>query len=152
VSFLKRLPVLSLTALWLLYLALGWSLAATTSNWQVWSLAACSIVLLALTFAAPSSLVRTALSSMLQSDARAFVAVVVGAFAVVVALTWLRYFARLMVLLAAGALARLELQSANYGEWSAFAVLTIASLGGFGLGLLLYTRLELLLAIAAILA
>lgn len=148
-SFLKHLPVLALTALWLLYLALGWSLAAATSDWQVWSLAACGIVLLALAFAAPSSLLRAALSSMLQSDARAFVAVVVGAFAVVVALAWLRHFARLVVLLAAGALARLELQTADYGDWSAFAILAIASLSGFGLGLLLYTRLELLLAIAA---
>lgn len=147
-SFFKRLPVLPLVVLWLLYLALGWALASATSNWQVWALAACGIVLLALTFAAPSSLVRTALSSMLQSDARAFVAVVVGAFAVVMALTWLRYFARLMVLLAAGALARLELHAADYSEWPAFAILTTASLGGFGLGLLFYTRWELLLAIA----
>ncbi|NJL00666.1 MAG: hypothetical protein HC838_01040 [Spirulinaceae cyanobacterium RM2_2_10] len=145
-SFLKCIPLLSVTILWLIYTVLGWLSAAATSRWQVWSLAACAIVLLALAFTAPSSLVRTALASILRSDARAFVAVVVIAFAAVLALTWLRYFAHLLVVLAAGALARLELQAAEYGEWPAFAVLAIASLSGFSSGLLLYTRLRPLLA------
>ncbi len=139
---LKRLPLLSLTILWLLYLVFGWALAAVTSRWHLWALAACGIVLLALAFTAPTSLVRLALASLLKSDARAFFTIVVLALAVVVALAWLPHSTRLLVLLAAGALARLELQAADYGEWPAFTVLTFASLSGFGLGLWLYQLLH----------
>ncbi len=145
VSFLRRIPFLSLTILWLLYGVLGWLLAAATTQWQIWALSACGIVLLALAFTAPSSLVRTAFASMLQSDARAFLTVVILAFAAVIALTWLRHFARLVVLIAAGSLARLELQAAEYGEWQAFSLLSVASLGGFGLGLWLHRYLYPLL-------
>ncbi|WP_072620954.1 hypothetical protein [Spirulina major] len=130
-----RLPVLSLFILWLIYAVFGWILAEATSRLLIWELAAVLIVLMALLFTAPSNMVRNVLTGLIQSDSRAFVSVIILAFAVVILGTWFTIFIRLLVLFAAGALARLELQRLGYGEWVSFGLIVCVSLLGFGMGL-----------------
>lgn len=130
-----RLPILSLILLWLIYAVFGWHFASTTSRLLFWALAACCIILVALVFTAPSSMVRRVMMGVLRSDSRALVSVIILAFAVVLAGTWFTYFTRVLVLLAAGALTRIELQRLDYGEWPAFAVIGVVSLWGFAMGL-----------------
>ncbi|MEM8637197.1 MAG: hypothetical protein AAGG51_00060 [Cyanobacteria bacterium P01_G01_bin.54] len=130
-----KVPWLSLIIVWLIYAVLGWLLAKLTSFWLVWVLAACLIVLMGLVFTAPSSMVRNVFYGLFQSDSRAFFSVILCAFMVVVMVHWSAQSIYLVVLLAAGSLARLELQGADYGEWQSFTLLILMSLAGFATGL-----------------
>lgn len=132
---LPSVPLIPLGILWMIYAMFGWLLGEATSEWLIWLLAVCFIVLMALVFTAPSSMVRNVFTNVLQSDSRAFLSVIVTAMAVVLMVNWLPQFVRLVVLLSAGALARLELQSAEYGEWQSFTIMVLMSLAGFATGL-----------------
>lgn len=132
-----RLLSLSLGILFTLHFVLGWSVVDLTSHQLVWWLIGFVLVLTALVFTAPSSMVRKILTSPLRSDSRAFLSVTLIAFVTVVLIAWIHYFVQLIALLAAASLVRLELQEANLGEWPAFALFAIVSLTGFGLGLFL---------------
>ncbi|NEQ29321.1 MAG: hypothetical protein F6K28_62435, partial [Microcoleus sp. SIO2G3] len=77
-------------------------------------------------------------SGWLQSDTKAFFSVIFGAFLAVIVLSWLEVVVRILVLLAAGALVRLDLQTANYGEWQAFGIICATSLCGFTLGVIMH--------------
>lgn len=129
------LPLLSLGLLWLIHLVFGWLLGEATELWLHWGLATGFIVLLTLAFTAPSRMVRTTVYRSFSSDSRAFLSVLLSAIAVVIMANWFTQFVRLVVLLAAGFLARLELHSAEYGEWQSFTLITLISLAGFATGL-----------------
>ncbi|NEO85158.1 MAG: hypothetical protein F6J87_13050 [Spirulina sp. SIO3F2] len=136
-----QIPFLSLGIVWLVHGVLGWLLAETTYYWLHWSLAACLIVLMALVFTAPSSMVRNVFYGLFRSDSRAFFSVILCALTVVLMVHWSTQSVYIIVLLAAGSLARLELQGAEYGEWQSFTLLTLISLAGFATGLGAYVYL-----------
>lgn len=93
-------------------------------------------MLIALALTAPFRLIRSFYSSWLQSDTRAFLSVIFGALVAVVIINWLAIFIRILVLVSAAALVRLDLQTAGYTKWQAFGILLTVSLAGFGLGVL----------------
>ncbi|WP_017303468.1 hypothetical protein [Spirulina subsalsa] len=130
-----RLPTRSLFLLWLIYSVFGWLLRRMTPQWQHWALAASLIVLMALMFTAPSSIVRKFFNHLLESDSRAFLSIALLAFIAVLILTWISHFIQIILLVAALALARLELQGLGYKEWPCFLILVLICLGGFALGL-----------------
>ncbi|MBZ8180319.1 hypothetical protein [Oscillatoria salina] len=129
------MPKLSLGLLLVTYIVFGYIISSETDSWQIWLLSAGLVFLIALGFAAPIKLIRTCFGSLIQTDTRAFISVIFLAFAVVVMFTWMKLFIRLLVLICAGALARLDLQMAEYEEWAAFGVMAVICLGGFALGL-----------------
>ncbi|MEM9542566.1 MAG: hypothetical protein AAGA60_24125 [Cyanobacteria bacterium P01_E01_bin.42] len=131
-----RLLSLSLGILFVLHIILGWSVADSNSRPLVWLLIGFLLVLTALVFTAPSSLVRKILTIPIRSDSRAFISVILIAFISVIILAWIHRFMQLIALFTAASLVRLELQEANMGEWQAFSLFAIVSLMGFGLGLL----------------
>lgn len=131
-----RLLSLSLGILFTLHIVLGWSVARSTSHLLVWLLIGFLLVLTALVFTAPSSIVRKILTSPIRSDSRAFISVILIAFIAVILIAWIHRFIQLISLFAAASLVRLELQEANLGEWQAFTLFAIVSLTGFGAGLL----------------
>jgi hypothetical protein len=142
--FVKKLPWASLLLLVFTYGVFGWLIAADTRKlgltslpnipWWLWLMGSAYSLLIALALTAPLAVIRSFFGSWLQSDTRAFISVVVGAFVAVVLLCWLEVVIRILVLLSAAALVRLDLQTAGYGEWQAFGILAIASITGFGLG------------------
>ncbi|MEC4986316.1 MAG: hypothetical protein SAJ37_12670 [Oscillatoria sp. PMC 1068.18] len=134
-SWFKKLPKLSLGLLLVTYIVFGYIISVETNSWQIWLLSAALVVLIALGFAAPIKLIRASFGSLIQTDNRAFVSVIFLAFAMVIMFTWMKLFIRLLVLISAGALARLDLQMAEYDEWVAFGVMLVICLGGFSLGL-----------------
>ncbi|NES22104.1 MAG: hypothetical protein F6K41_25065 [Symploca sp. SIO3E6] len=93
------------------------------------------MVLISLVLTAPFQLIKTCYDRWLQSDFRAFISVIVGSFLLVIILGSLDVFVRILVLIAASALARLDLQTASYGEWQAFWLLSMVSLIGYSLGI-----------------
>lgn len=81
----------------------------------------------------------------LHSDLGAFMCVIIIAFLVVIAFTWLHIFAKLLLFIAAGTLVRLDIQVLAYQKWQAFTLLVGISGVGFGLGWLLYQGAGVLL-------
>ncbi len=62
--------------------------------------------------------------------------VILGAFVAVIIINWIEVFIRILVLISAGALVRLDLQTAGYSNGQAFGIIVSVSLSGFGLGVL----------------
>ncbi|MBW4543245.1 MAG: hypothetical protein KME25_02175 [Symplocastrum torsivum CPER-KK1] len=156
--FVKKLPWVSLLLLLFTYGVFGWllstdaerlanvdarKLTSTTltlgnTAWLLWLMGAIYSFLIAFALAAPLTLIRNFYTGWLQSDTRAFFSVIFGAFFAVIILSWLEVVVRILVLLAAGALVRLDLQTADYGEWQAFGIISAVSLGGFSLGVIMH--------------
>jgi hypothetical protein len=72
-----------------------------------------------------------------RSDQVAFFSIIFFSFLFVVIITWLHLFSNALILLAAEALARLDLQTQGYKKWKAFGILALVSLGGLIFGLAL---------------
>jgi hypothetical protein len=66
--------------------------------------------------------------------------VILGAFFAVLILCWINIFVRILVLISAAALVRLDLQTAGYGDWQAFATIAVVSLTGFSLGVITHQQ------------
>ena len=131
---LKKLPKLSLMLLLVTYTTLGWILSASKSPWYIVLLAAALVLLLAETLAAPFSKIRKIILRSLSSDINAFIIVLVLSFLAAAIVVWIDIVVRVLVLVSAGLLARLDLYRAGLGQWQAFWILTVISLIGFALG------------------
>ena len=133
---MKKLPWASLLLLVFTYGLFGWLISATDISWLLWLMGGVYVLLIALALTAPFRLIRSFYTSWLQSDTRAFLSVIFGALVAVVIINWLAIFIRILVLVSAAALVRLDLQTAGYTKWQAFGILLTVSLAGFGLGVL----------------
>lgn len=151
---MKKLPWASLLILLFTYGVFGWliysethglahtspeeaaSLKLSNNYWSLWLTGAIDVVLIALSLIAPFKLVQDFYDTILKSDIRSFLAVIIGAFLVVVIINWIEVTVRILVLLSAGALARLDLQTRGYSQWQAFGILVFFSLIGFALGVI----------------
>lgn len=133
---MKKLPWTSLLLLLCTYSIFGWLLAASDSSELVWLMGAAYTLLITSAMTAPWELLKGFYGNFLQSDSRAFVSVIVGSFVAVVIMHWIQVFFRILVLISASALARLDLQTGNYSKWQAFGILLVVSLTGFGIGIL----------------
>jgi hypothetical protein len=132
--FVKKLPWASLLLLLFTYGVFGWLVSAGEKSWLLWLMGAVYISLITLALTAPFTTMRSFYGSWLQSDTRAFLSVIVGALFAAIVLAWIEVFIRILVLIAAGALARLDLQTAGYSRWQAFGILVSVSMIGFALG------------------
>lgn len=133
---MKKLPWISLLLLLCTYAVFGWFITASDSSGLLWLLGAIYTVLINSVLTAPWALLKGFYGSVLKSDSRAFVSVIIGAFVAVIFIHWIEVFIRILLLICAIALARLDLQAAGFNKWQAFWILVIASLLGFGLGIL----------------
>lgn len=141
-SFVKKLPWASLALLLFTYGVFGWLYAPRISRgfllWETNVLWEASLVLLiSLALSAGVSLVRRFTNALLKSDFSAFITIVVVSFVAVVILRWIEISVRILVLIAAGGLARLDLQIAGFSQLQSFLLLAFSSLAGFSLGLIL---------------
>ncbi len=132
----KKLPWISLLLLLCTYGVFGWLITASTGFELLWLMGAAYTLLIASAMAAPWALLKGFYASFLKSDSRAFVSVIIGAFVAVIIIRWIDVFFRILVLICASALARLDLQTAGYSKWQAFGILVFVSLTGFALGIL----------------
>lgn len=163
-TWLKKLPWLSLGIVFLAYSAFGWYLTESIPDWAEWliarsnllgvslseviiswtilPLAATLIIILAVSLTAPLLWMKIGFGSWVKSDIKAFASILFWAFAVALIFSWIEYFVRLLVLISSAILARLELQNAGYKQWQASVVLTFFCLLGFGVGVLTFWRWE----------
>ncbi|MGQ4647750.1 hypothetical protein [Lyngbya aestuarii] len=134
-QFWTKLPWITLLLLLFTNGVFGWLISASEVSWWWWLMGGVLVFLIAVALTAPVNLVRGFVETWLKSDNRAFVTVIIGSFLAVIVLGSLHIFIRFLVLFCAGLLARLDLQTAGYGDLQAFGVIAIFTLTGFSLGL-----------------
>jgi hypothetical protein len=159
----KKIPWLALGLALLAYGVFGWAVAESSTVWseeiveqgKAWGLiiddeyasaiidllAVALIIAIAVCLTAPIALVTIFFGIWLKSETKAWISILIWAFAVVFILRWINYFVRFLVLLSANLLGRLEFHSAGYNSWQTFVILTLACLGGFGLGVFSFWQL-----------
>jgi hypothetical protein len=141
-DWLRRLPKLSLILLWLTYGVFGWYwativIAPLEQPWgqgALWCVLTGGILLLAGIMTAPLANVRRWVLWWLGSDTRSFITTIVLSFLGVSLVLHMSLVANVLILLSAMTLARLDLQTQNFGEWTAFWILGGLGLGGLALG------------------
>ncbi|NJL82682.1 MAG: hypothetical protein HC890_06480 [Chloroflexaceae bacterium] len=158
-SWLNKLPWLSLILLLLSYCLFGWYFSATIplgrdlvlanfDRWN-WSIApesvdlviflgmGSAIILVCLSVTAASFLDIIS-GNWFKSDARAVASVLVWTFVVVLTICLFEQFVRLLVLLAAALLARIDLQRLGCNRWQTLLVLTLICFAGLSTGWLVF--------------
>jgi hypothetical protein len=96
------------------------------------------IFLLVILFTSPVSLMTVSLNGWLKSDTRAFISIFLGAFAFAILVQRIDYFARLLVLLSAVFLLKLDLQLVGCSHWFCSFILVILCWLGFTGGILFF--------------
>ncbi|MBC6421293.1 MAG: hypothetical protein GDA38_06835 [Hormoscilla sp. SP12CHS1] len=99
-----------------------------------WALAAVLALLLSAALTVPLRKTKRLLIRWLKTDVGMFTGVVAIVFLAALILLRIHLFGSPIVLLLAGALARLDMQTAGLSERQAFWILTVASLAGLVLG------------------
>jgi hypothetical protein len=132
---MRKIPFVSFTLLLLACAVFGWVLSTATEAFWVWLIAGSFLLLMDAGLTAPLTLIEIFFGSWLTSDKRAFVTVLIFAFGFVFAITWIHIFARVLVLLAAGTLFRLDLQRAKLPRWKALTILLLTCVVGYAIGI-----------------
>ncbi|MGF1539787.1 MAG: hypothetical protein ACFCU5_04935 [Pleurocapsa sp.] len=98
------------------------------------------IMLVALIFTAPISLITISFNSWLKSDFGAFLSIFIGAFAFTIIVQRIDHFAELLILLAAALLVKLDLQLLGCRKWLSCSIVTFFGLLGFIGGILAFDK------------
>ena len=131
---MKKIPWSSLAILFVTYSTFGWTLSNSDTNLTVWIFAVVAVLLLSGILTAPLTNAKTLIFRWFRTDVGAFLSIITTAFFAVVVVAWLHLFATGLVLLSAGALARLDIQTSGFKKWQGFWILTVVSLAGLGFG------------------
>ncbi|MEG4497537.1 hypothetical protein QUB05_05805 [Microcoleus sp. F10-C6] len=132
---MKKNSWVSLTLLFVTYFTFGWKLSEfDVPPHLTWFLAIASILVLAVALSFPLKDIKALILQWFSSDLGAFISIIAGALVAVVVFAWMHLFATCLLLISAGALARLDLQMSGWKNWRAFAVLATISFTGVGLG------------------
>ncbi|MEG4940406.1 hypothetical protein [Microcoleus sp. F4-D5] len=132
---MKKNSWVSLTLLFVTYFTFGWKLSEfDVPPHLTWFLAIASILVLAVALSFPLKNIKALIVQWFSSDMGAFISIIVGALVAVVVFAWMHLFATCLLLISAGALARLDIQMSGWKNWRAFAVLATISFTGVGLG------------------
>jgi hypothetical protein len=100
------------------------------------------IMLLVVMFTSPVFLLTVGLSSWLKSDTRTLISVLLGAFAFAIIVQRVDYFGRLLVLVSAVFLGKLDLQLAGCNRWVCSLILILLCWFGFTGGILAFYQLN----------
>ncbi|NES94623.1 MAG: hypothetical protein F6K32_05220 [Desertifilum sp. SIO1I2] len=146
--FFQKLPWISLSILVLTYTTYGFTLPLSPLpevegfQWHraytMWAIAAALAVFFAALLTAPLRSAKTLLAAWSKTDLGILIAAVGFAFTAVLAISQIYIFATGLILLSAGSLARLDIQTAGYTERQAFWILTVTSLIGLIVGWLMH--------------
>ncbi|MEP6485761.1 hypothetical protein NDI43_03235 [Microcoleus vaginatus GB2-A3] len=132
---MKKNSWVSLTLLFVTYFTFGWKLSEfDVPPHLTWFLAIASILVFTVALSFPLRDIKALIIRWFSSDLGAFLSIIVGALVAVVVFAWMHLFATCLLLISAGALARLDIQISGWKNWRAFAVLASISLTGVGLG------------------
>ncbi|QLE56554.1 hypothetical protein FD725_14145 [Nostoc sp. TCL26-01] len=139
---MNKVPWIALALLILSYSTLGWVLSESQAPWFAWIVIILTILLLVGMLAAPYSTIARYSSVFLSSNTRAFLVTMLGAFLLFIVLAWFRVFLDILLVIAAGILARIDFQSVGWKTRQAFVATSIFSIAGIGLGAFTYDLLK----------
>jgi hypothetical protein len=131
----KKATWLSLFLLILTYITFGWTLFEAKMTLYAWGGIIGSIIVLCLLFTTPINQLQKPIVKWFKTDFGTFISILLGSCLIVVIATYLNTFAKILLILSATTLVRMELQTLGIKNWSAFFMLLITSLLGLGLGL-----------------
>jgi hypothetical protein len=155
-AWFKKIPWLSLILLILVYGVFGWLYTpwfnfflqeGTLLGWTieqdlalvlVYGLGCFWVLVIAVAFTAPVTLMTVSIGNWLRSEVRAFFCLLFGALAFALIVRWFAFFTRFFVLLAAAMLVKIDLQAAGYGKWLSTLILTFLCLAAFSIGVLAF--------------
>ncbi len=130
----KVFPWISLTLLACAYIILGLFLAEIFRIWMGWVLAFIGVLFVAMIFTFPKLNIERQLSRWLRSDTSALILLILFAALVSVILLWLHIFLKLIAIIAAETLFRLELYRNGFSATESFWLLSMTSMIGLTLG------------------
>ena len=130
----KKLHWISLALLLAAHIAFGKLLASTSHPWTAFAFAIGWAFVLALLFINPLTGFRHLVLRWFTSDTIAFCAIIAGAALASIVLNWFKIFIPIILILAAEALARIDLLTAEFNNIQSCSLLTVTSWIGLGLG------------------
>ncbi|OCR01141.1 hypothetical protein BCD67_17375 [Oscillatoriales cyanobacterium USR001] len=131
---MKKIPWHSLAILFVTYSSFGWTLSKSNLPLIIWIFPLATVFLLAAALTAPLKNSKRLIFSWFKTDVGAFLSITTTAFFAVIVFAWLHVFATGLILLSAGALARLDIQTLGFKKWQAFGILSLVSLTGLVCG------------------
>ena len=131
---MKKVTWLSLFLLMLTYITFGWTLFEAELTLYAWGGIIGSIIVLCFLFTTPIDQFQKPIVKWFKTDLGTFVSVLFASFMIVVIATYLDTFAKVLLILSATTLSRIELQTLGIKNWSAFFWLIATSLLGLGIG------------------
>jgi hypothetical protein len=130
----KKIPWLSLTLLLLSYITFSWYLHQSNQNWFVWLEVLVFTLVQTLLLTTFSEAVESFIGRWLNSDIGYFSAILLLSLFTIAALVWVHVFGRVMLIIAAQILARLDLQHSGFNKLQALLFLSAISILGIGAG------------------
>ncbi len=136
-SILARLPWISLVLALLTYCSLGWVISKTyISNFALLT-TAIAVLLLVAVLTTPWVKLTNYSIFLFKSNSRTFAITVFGAFALFLIVAQFRLFLDTLVIIAATILVRIDFQSAGLKQIHSFSIMSIISLSGLAIGILI---------------
>jgi hypothetical protein len=130
----KKIPWLSLTLLLFAYVTFSWYLHQSNQTWFVWSEVLVFTLVQTLLLTTFSEAVESFIGRWLNSDIGYFSAILLLSLFTIAALVWVHVFGRVMLIVAAQILARLDLQHSGFNKLQALLFLAAISILGIGTG------------------
>ncbi|MER3435473.1 MAG: hypothetical protein C4288_19245 [Leptolyngbya sp. ERB_1_1] len=131
---MRRFPWLTASLLFVAYATFGKIVISTAHLWTSLASAAGLSVVLAIILMHPLTSSQKVLAQWFRSDTVAFASLLaVAAFASIL-LNWFKIFLPIIMVLAAEALVRLDLQTAEYTQTQALAILVVVAWLGLAVG------------------
>jgi hypothetical protein len=157
-SWLDKMPWLSLLILFITYAVFGWSVSSVADSWVQWILetgknldlfleeklisntihlfALAVIIVISLCLTTLVALITFAFEKSIGSDLKAFLSVFFWSFILVLMFCFLDYFADLLVMISAAILVKLDLQKIGCKTWQTFSIIVFLASLAFGFGVI----------------
>lgn len=131
---MKKITWIALFLLLITYFSLGWSLFKAEFSLHIMGIMLVSIFSFVLLLTTPLDRLKGPIMTGFRSNIGTFIAVIFGAFLLVVLATWVDIFFRIILMLSAMILAKIELQTLGVKHWLSCLILIAVSLTGLVLG------------------
>ncbi len=138
---LRKLPWASLSMLILTYIAFGWLMSASISSpWLPMFGAVCIAIVMA-AFTLPLKKIEKCLDIWFQSKLRSLTTMLLGVFSIVIVISALEISVRVLVIVAASLLARIDLVNQGISKGKIFLILSFLAFSSYILGVVVHEYL-----------
>jgi hypothetical protein len=133
-----KLPLFSLSLLFLTYVTFGWLLYSWTNDRRIWLAVAFGVTILGGFVAYPSRSVAISFGGFFKTDTRALILIILTSIVSVILLTWLQFFVDTIVMCSAGLLVSLDLKVRGWSKPLSLLLIIGWQLLGMSTGLCLH--------------